>query len=321
MASELGAPSGVSTPVQRIRRLFVVPMSLGDRRLPPLGVTVLAGIGATLLVIVAWYRWAVPSDEFAYWQAAQRLVAGQPPYDPNAVPGTPYAYWYPPPLAQMLAPFTLVVPDGAFVAAWTLLLLGCLWFLGGGHPLTALALVAYPFVAVELWFRNVHLLLAVLVVLALRRSPLFWIPATAIKVTPVLGLVYLAAAGRWRSVAVVSAVGGGVLLVSVVLSPSIWTDFVAIVLSQGTTSGSSLLPVPYLLRFAVAAGLAAFAGRLGGARGEVLLVVALVVGNPTLWATALSMLIAAVPLVRASSRGPTSKPSTEHAHAEASVPA
>lgn len=281
-----------------LHRLLAEPIAIRDRRLPPPGLTLLAAIGGILLVVVAWYRWAVPSDEYAYWLAAERLLAGQPLYDPNAFPGTPYAYWYPPPLAQVLAPLTLVMPDGAFVAGWTLLLLGCLWYLGGRHPLTALALVAYPFVAVELWFRNVHLVLAVLVVLALRWSPLFWIPAAAMKVTPVLGLIYLAAAGRWRSAALVAAVGAGVLVLSVVVSPAAWTDFVTIVLSQGTTSGSSLIPVPYPLRLGAAVALAALAGRLGGLRGEVVLVVALVVGNPTLWATAFSLLIAIVPLVR-----------------------
>ena len=306
----------MSVAAERLHQFFREPIAIGDRRLPPAGTTLLAATGGILLLVVAWYRWAVPSDEFAYWLAAERLLVGQALYDPNAVPGAPYAYWYPPPLAQVLAPFTLVIPDGVFVAAWTALLLGCLWYLGGRHPLTALALVAYPFVAVELWFRNVHLVLAVLIVLALRRSPMFWIPATAIKVTPVLGLVYLATAGRWRSAAVVAAVGVGVLAVSVVVSPAAWTDFVTIVLSQGTTSGSSLIPVPYPLRIGAAIGLAALAGRLGGLRGEVVLVVALVVGNPTLWATALSLLVAIVPLARERSRAVSGSESRGAVHSE-----
>ena len=86
---------------------------------------VTAAIGAAFLLIVAVNRWGVPSDEQAYWLAAQRLGAGQPLYDPAAVPGTPYAYWYPPPLAQVLAPFTLFVPDLVYMVAWTVLLLGC----------------------------------------------------------------------------------------------------------------------------------------------------------------------------------------------------
>jgi peptidoglycan/LPS O-acetylase OafA/YrhL len=56
---------------------------------------------------------------------------------------------------------------------WIVLLLACLWWLGGRDPLTAVALIAFLPVAVELPARNIHLVLAVLAVLALRRSPLF----------------------------------------------------------------------------------------------------------------------------------------------------
>jgi len=264
---------------------------------------VTAAVGAAFLLIVAVNRWGVPSDEQAYWLAAQRLVAGQPLYDPAAVPGTPYAYWYPPPLAQVLAPFTLFVPDLVYMVAWTVLLLGCLFWLADRRLLVALAMVAFPPVAIELWYRNIHLVVAVLVVLALRRSVLFWVPAVAIKVTPVIGVAYLVAARRYRDAALVAVVGGVVLAISVLLSPDAWSQFVSEVLVRGGTSGSSLVPVPFVLRFAVAAALAATGGRVGGRWGEVALIVALVVGNPTLWMTAFSLLIAIVPLWR-SARDP-----------------
>ena len=96
-------------------RLFTQPMTVGSRTLPPLGLVVLAAIGAMLLVIVAVSRWAVPTDELAYWLGAERLAAGEPLYDLSLPVGSPYAYWYPPPLAQVLAPFTTVVPDMLFV--------------------------------------------------------------------------------------------------------------------------------------------------------------------------------------------------------------
>jgi len=145
-------------------------------------VLILATLGASLLLVVALTRWGIPSDEYAYWLAAKRLVAGLPLYDPSAAPGTPYAYFYPPPVAQVLAPFTAFVPDAVFVAAWTVLLLACLWWLGGGNAFLALALVAFVPVSIELWYRNVHLLLAVLIVLGLRRHPAFFAVAAAIKV-------------------------------------------------------------------------------------------------------------------------------------------
>jgi hypothetical protein len=288
----------------RLRARLATPLRLGSLTLPPPTLVLLAAIGGALLTVVAVSRWAVPSDELAYWLAAKRLVAGVPLYDLSLAVGAPYAYWYPPPLAQVLAPFTLVVPDMLFVVAWTGLLLACLYLLGDRKILVALALVAYVPVAVELWYRNVHLVLAVLIVLALRRNALFWIPAAAIKITPVLGLVYLLARGRIREALVVGAVGMGVLAVSVLISPSAWAQFLELVGVQGTVSGASLVPIPFPVRLAAATILAVIAGRLGGRRGEVLLVVALVIGNPTLWMTAFSMLVAIVPLWTLSGRWP-----------------
>jgi hypothetical protein len=267
-----------------------------NRRFLALGLC--AAIGTALLLVIAVTRWTTPSDEFAYWLAGRRLVEGLPLYDMTLPVGSPYAYWYPPPLAQVLAPFTLILPDWLFVAGWTVMLLACLWWLADRRVLLALALIAFVPVAVELWYRNIHLLLAVLVVLALRRSPFFWIPAAAIKITPVIGLAYLAARGRVREAVLVGVAGVVVLLVSVVISPSAWSQFLDLALAQGGGSGASLVPVPFPVRLALALALAVIAGRLAGRRGEALLVVALVVGNPTLWVTAFSLLVAIVPLWR-----------------------
>ena len=79
----------------------------------PIWLLVLAAIGGALLVIVATTRWAVPSDEHAYWLAARRIIDGLPLYDPAATIITPYAYLYPPPLAQAMVPVALVLPSWA----------------------------------------------------------------------------------------------------------------------------------------------------------------------------------------------------------------
>ena len=287
-------------------RLFA-PVEVGSRRFPSIAISVLAGIGAALLLIIATTEWQHFNDEHAYWLAGARLLAGQPLYDPSAVANTPFAYWYPPPLAQVLAPLTSVVSADAFSVAWTVLLLACLWWLGGRDLFTALALIAFLPVAVELRVRNVHLVMAVLAVLALRRSWAFWVPAAAIKITPVLGIAYLAAAGRWRDALKVGALGLAVLAVSVALAPGAWRQFFEVVGTRAGDEGGALLPIPFALRFGVGVALVVVAGRLAqratldgrsALAGEVLLVVALTVANQTLWATALSMLIAIVPLWR-----------------------
>jgi len=289
----------------------------GARRLPSSWLIVLAAIGASLVAIIAATEWRHFNDEYAYWLAGARLAAGEPLYDLAAAPNTPFAYWYPPPLAQVLAPLTSFVAADAFSVAWTILLLACLWWLAGRDVLVALALVAFLPVAIELRVRNVHLLIAVLVVLSLRRSWAFWVPAAALKITPVLGVAYLAAAGRWRDAAKVSVLGLVVLGVSVALGPGAWREFLDVVGVRAGTDGGSLLPIPFAIRFAAGTALAVIAGlvaagRLGADRlprsaGEVMLVIGLTIANPTLWMTAFSLLVAIVPLWRGAHSGTTAR--------------
>jgi hypothetical protein len=287
----------------RLARAFE-PRHVAGRTVPSPWLLVLTTLGLFLLLVVATTAWNAPTDEQAYWRAATRFFDGGSMYDPTAAPGDAnYGYWYPPPLAQVLAPFTDLIPSETFSVLWTILLLGCLWWLGGRNVLVAIALIAFLPVAVELRVRNVHLVLAVLTVLALRRSALFWIPAAAIKVAPVIGLVYLAAARRWREAVLAGVVGLAVLGLSVVLAQGAWRDFFSLVVSQAGMSGASLVPIPYVVRFGIGVALAAVAGWLAfsGRRrlGEGVLVTAIVLANPTLWVTAFSMLIALVPLWRA----------------------
>jgi glycosyl transferase family 87 len=280
-----------------LRRLIVEPMPLGRMALPPLGLIVLAAIGAVFLVVVATSRWASPNDEHAYWLAGQRLLDGLPLYDPNATSITPFAYWYPPVVAQLVAPISAVVPSEAFSWAWTAVLVACLLYLAGGRPLVALALVAYLPVATELGFRNVHLILAVLIVLAIRRWPVLFAVGAAIKIAPGLGIVYLAVRGRWRDAAVAALVGVVILVVSVALAPRAWADFIDILRARGPGDASSFVPIPYIVRAVVGLVLAIVAGRLEARIGGPLLVVAIVVALPTLWFTALSTLASLVPLL------------------------
>jgi hypothetical protein len=292
---------GAAAPVVALRRLFAEPIPIGGRQLPPLGLVVLATVGALLLAVVATGHWAQPNDEHAYWLAGQRLLHGEPLYDPIASANTPFAYWYPPVVAQLVAPFSAILPSELFSWAWLALLLGCAWWLAGSRPLPFLALVAFVPVATELWFRNVHLILAVLVVLAIRRWPVLFAVGAAIKLSPGLGLVYLAARGRWRDAAITAGVGAAILGISVVLAPDAWAQFADVLRARGPADASSFLPVPYWIRAAIGLALAVIAGRLRPRLGEPVLVVALVVSLPTLWFTALSMLAALVPIVRRAS--------------------
>jgi hypothetical protein len=157
---------------------------------------------------------------------------------------------------------------------------------------------AFPPVAVEFWFRNVHLVLAALLVLGIRRWSGWFSVGAAIKLAPGIGLAYLAIRGRWREAGIALGFGAGILIVSVLLSPDAWRQFAEILVARGPGDASTFWPIPYVARVAVAAVLLVVASRLEPRWGDPLLVVAVVVALPTLWLTALSTLVAVVPLLR-----------------------
>jgi hypothetical protein len=268
----------------------------------PVWLLVVAAIGASLLLVVAMARWGDPSDEHAYWLAARRLIEGLPLYDPAATIVTPYAYLYPPPLAQVLVPVAAVVPSWLFSVGWTVLMALALFWLAGRDVLRALALVAFPPVAVEFWFRNVHLFLAVLVVLGLRRASTAFAVGAAIKVSPGIGIPYLALRGQWRKAAIATAVGAAMLAISVVLSPDAWRAYVDFALSVDPLQQSSFVAVPLPIRAAAGLVVAIVAARLPRSVGDPMLVVAVTLALPSLWVTGLSLLVAIVPLVAADER-------------------
>lgn len=290
--------------------LLTAPLVVRGRALPPPLLVLLAAVGATLLAVVASSAWSGRGDDHAYWLAARRLVAGEPLYDPSAAPGTPFAFWYPPVVAQLLAPVALALPAGAFSAVWTAGLLGCLWWLAGRRILPALALVAFLPVAVELGYRNIHLFMAVLIVLAIRRSALWWVAAIALQVTPAIALLHLVTARRWRAVGAIVAVGALALVASVALSPGAWRDYAAVVLARAGGEVASFLPIAFPVRLGAGAVLAALSGRAAGRRGDLLLVLAVVLAQPTFWTTALATAVAApaLQLGRAKKANPADSP-------------
>jgi hypothetical protein len=265
-------------------------------------IIIAAAIGASLLLVVALVRWGAPSDEHAYWLAARRLIEGQPLYDPTVTIITPFAYLYPPPLAQALVPVAAVVPSWLFSIGWTVLMGLALFWLAGRDPLRTLALVAFPPVAVEFWFRNVHLFLAVLVVLGLRHASSWFSVGAAIKISPALGLPFLAVRLRWREAGMAAAVGLAMLVVSVVLTPDAWRAYLDFVLSSDPLQQSSFVAVPLPVRAVAGLLLAIVAGRLPRHLGDPLLVVAVSLSLPSLWFTGLSLLVGIVPLVTADRR-------------------
>jgi alpha-1,2-mannosyltransferase len=269
---------------------------------------ILAAIGAILLVVVAFYRWAEPQDEHSYWLAGRHVLVGETPYDPTASVVDAYVYRYPPPLAQLLAPITAILPSNAFSWAWTGLLLGCLLWMSGGRPLISLAFIAFVPVAVELYFRNAWIPIAAILALGVVRWPWLFAIGAHLKLAPVLGILYLVLRRRWRDAALAIGLGAAILAVSYALDPSLWTQFIEITLRRGVADESGILALPYGVRLAGGVILTVVAAVVRPRIGEPLLLVAIVVAAPTLWLNAFSMLIAIVPIVRSRNGQPAMAP-------------
>lgn len=263
----------------------------------------LAAVGGSLLAIIVATFWMLPNDNLAYWLAAQRLTAGEPVYVLGEAGFAPYAYHYPPPVAQVLAPLTLMIPAVAYLAVYRTLLLLTAWELAGRRFIPLLALIAFIPFAVELRFENVHVFMALGIVLGLRRWPWLFAIGAIVKVSPGLGIVYLAIQRRWRDAFIACLVGAVIVGVSFALDPSMWNAWLDSVLDRAGTTGNSLVPVPYFIRAAAGLVLTVLGGFLGQRRGELLLVAGITVANPNLALNGFAVLVAAVPIWLAGPRG------------------
>lgn len=264
---------------------------------------VLAALGGILLVVIVGTFWRQPNDNLAYWIAAERLMAGIPIYTTGSAAFEPYAYHYPPPLAQALAPFTLFVPALVYVIVYRGLLLLTTWDLAGRRMLWMLALIAFLPVAIELRFENVDLFMALAIVLGLGRWPWAFAVLGVIKVSPGLGVVYLALRRRWRDAAIAAALGLAIVATSFVLDPDLWREFFDAVAERAGASGNSLIPLPYVVRAGLGFGLVVGGGLIGRRKGELLLVAGVTAANPNLTLAGFAVLAAAVPVWRAGPDG------------------
>jgi hypothetical protein len=255
--------------------------------------------------LIFWFIWLlstrstfVETDSQAYWGFDMgSLYAGVHLGDQGA-------FLYSPLVAQLLAPFS-ALPYGVFYALLAAANLGALVYLLGWE-LAALSLFLVP-VSNEVARGNIHLLLAVAIVVGLRR-PAAWAAVLLTKVTPGIGLLWFAFRREWRSLAIALGVTAALVLVSFVLVPNLWQAWISMLLSNtDATRPNAVLQVPVLPRLVVAVGLLA----IGAAWNKPAIVpVAALVALPAIWVNSLSMLVAVIPLWRA---GPIPRREPRHA--------
>ena len=275
--------AGSRTRVGSLPRMPISGRKLSLRRVA-LHSAVLAGLifAAYLFIVSAGQKGSMAFDVVAYWS-----LDLADPYRGQV--GDLGFFPYSPAIALVLAPFT-ALPWIVFAAGWYSLLLAAVAWLGRR---SVLVLLAFPPVAVELYHGNIHLLLAVAIVLGFRH-PAAWSLVLLTKVTPGIGLLWFAARREWRSLILALGATAVVVVVTALVLPAQWTSWVTMLLgSAGTPPPWPALPVPLWLRVPLAASIVWWGARRD-ARWTV--PVAATLALPALWPGGFAILAAVLPL-------------------------
>lgn len=222
-------------------------------------------------------------DARAYWQALRGTGY-------EAQPGSYGAYLYSPAYVQVLSP-VLSLGWQQFLALWTLMLMGALLVLSG--PL--LFTFVLPFAFFELWGGNIHLLLALAVVIGFR-YPAAWSFVLLTKVTPGIGLLWFVGRREWRQLAVAVTATAAIVAVSWSIDPVAWRSWLDLLVREaGRPPPPGSIAIPLAVRLPIAAAVALYAG-VAGRRW--LVPVAALAAMPVLWWGSLTMLAAIVAIER-----------------------
>ena len=264
-------------------------VSPGARRLLRDGATVAA------VLIIGFVWWLVSFNDYQYDAMAYWSAGLDDPYRESVV-GRRSTYLYSPAFAQVTWPLTWL-PWEAFRALWAAVNLGALVWLAG--PVLAALLVIIPGSPVidEVSTGNIHILLALAIVLSVH-WPAAWAFPLLTKLTPGVAIGYLIGGRQWRSLAGAIGTTVGISLISFTTVPQLWFAWVDVL---ATSSGVpvpgeiALIPGSLVVRTLVAAAIAAGGGWLGW---RWTMPVAATIALPVPWSSGLSVLVAVIGLWR-----------------------
>jgi hypothetical protein len=256
-----------------------------------LGLVVALAAWVVIVIMAEPYgrTWGTGQDAYCYYQPSLA--------DPYARADwtDPIAYVYSPAFLQLVAPLT-ALPWQAFMAAWTLVLLGAVRFLTGARWFGLGVVVAL----MELAGGNISLLLAAAMVIGFR-WPAAWAFVLLTKVTPGIGLLWFVVRREWTSLFTALAATAAVVVVSGALMPGAWAEWITVLQSVAGRDGTwAALPIPFIVRLPIAVAVVVWGARTDR-RWTV--PVAGMIALPALWYGGLSMLLATIVLSRPEWRG------------------
>lgn len=224
-------------------------------------------------------------DFYAYW-----AVDTTRPYEITSGLG---AFHYPPPFVWLAGPLSLTPFDVAYWAWTGLGLLALVWL----TRRWVLAWLLFPPVISELYHGNLHLFIAVGVVLGFRTTAA-WALVGMAKVTSGVVCIWPLLRRDWRSAGLCLATVALVALPTILVSPGLWGEWVHHLLLRGVEPNQwgAEIGVPLGLRLVAAIALMVW-GSLTARRWVV--VPAVVLAMPVLWVHSLAVLAALPRLLEA----------------------
>ena len=243
-----------------------VQSALAGRAPDRVGFAVYATIG--LVVGLGWRQTAaIPVDTAMYWRAS----SGGPMY--GSVWGVDAAsrYVYPPPLAQVLAPFH-VIGWPAFELLWTIVIFLALWGSTRWASLGVLvvsgaSLCAFGFDSAlanplaNALVGNIQSVIAVAILLSFR-WPAAWAFVLLTKIGPGIGVIWYAARGEWRQFGLAIGATAAIAAVSFAIDPAAWFAFVRFATDNLNTSPPvAVVRIPLVVRIAMSVALTVWGAR------------------------------------------------------------
>jgi hypothetical protein len=221
-------------------------------------------------------------DTRSYWGMRIPLYPGPGTDDGYGV----YRY------SPAFVPFLLLassVPWPVFATGWIAMLVGIYIWMAGDDKWPLLVFVPVLF---EFYLGNVHLLLALAVVLGFR-WPATWAFVLLTKITPGIGLWWFVVRREWRPLAIALGVTAAIVTAGLMVAPGAWRDWYVSLTVTAPAVGSNQVPIPLPVRL-----LAAFLLVTWGARTDRrwTVMVAATLALPTLWFHGLAMLVGIVAL-------------------------
>jgi hypothetical protein len=274
----LGEPSTIGTAEPRFSTVRAQRPSL------PIAVYVVICLILDAELMLAFRGASLFGDATSWWtinlahlydQATQSLMGGG-------------AFRYSPAFAVIVEPLRLL-PWSVYLVALTAIQIATAVWMGGRR--SALLILIFPGVVLELIDGNIQLLMATAIVAGFR-WPAAWAFLLLTKVTPGVGVLWFAFRREWRSFGIAIGATLAIVAVSFAMTPALWSQWIGALVTQAGLPNPTFWP-PLWLRLPLAVALLWWGARTD--RRWVVPVAALV-AMPTIWANSFALLAGSIAL-------------------------